>query len=129
MVLLSETQELALKGEFYYLLTPYLDGRPVDKIHEAMSGEATLEEVRRAIEILHDAGFLQESSSLPEPVAAFWSSLGHQGRPGERRSAKQTGRAAGAGRIARGAIPGGPAAVGLCARPFRGGESGPGAVR
>lgn len=78
VVLLSETQELALKGEFYFQLAPFIDGRPLTEIVEAMVSEATSEEVHQAIEILHEAGFLQERSTLPEAEVAFWSALGYE---------------------------------------------------
>jgi len=78
VVLLSEVHELALRGEFYYHLAPWLDGRTVDEIAGALHGQATPDEVRQAVDVLVQNGYAQELSEQPPEEAAFWSSLGLQ---------------------------------------------------
>ena len=77
VVLVSEIQELALQGELYAQLAPWIDGtRTIDEIVDAMSAHGTAKEIQEALGILREHGYVIDAPSVPTREAAFWSSCG-----------------------------------------------------
>lgn len=76
LILISETQELVLRGAFYHDLAPWIDGRSVDDIVQALQGTASGEDVRAALDILRRGGYVQEACDGDPGASAFWSAMG-----------------------------------------------------
>lgn len=75
--ILSENDEVLLRGETYVRLAPLLNGqRSIKEICEFFQGQISAPEVYYAIELLKREGYVVEATtSLPAEQAAFWQML------------------------------------------------------
>ncbi len=72
--LLSEVDQTALRGRLYELVTPCLDGRPVEELCAHLRGRASPAEVFYTLGQLEQKGYLtDEDAPLPAAESALWA--------------------------------------------------------
>jgi ribosomal protein S12 methylthiotransferase accessory factor len=73
LFLLSEQQQAVLQGSLYELITPYLDGRPVEEICDQLRGKITPAHIFYTLSQLEKRGYLTEASDdRPLAESALW---------------------------------------------------------
>jgi bacteriocin biosynthesis cyclodehydratase domain-containing protein len=77
VLLLSEAQGWALRGEVYELLAPLIDGsRDEDALADALAGKVERAMVYYALALLEKNGHIAESvPEIPKETAAFWHGM------------------------------------------------------
>ena len=77
VVLLAETYQSVLQGRLYELVTPLLDGRPVEEICQQLTGQATPAQVFYTLRKLDERGCLCEFDERLSPgEAGLWTVQG-----------------------------------------------------
>ena len=71
---LSELRQVILQGRLFELVTPYLDGRPVEQVCQQLAGKATPAQIFYTITALEKKGYLCESDAVSQSTdAAVWT--------------------------------------------------------
>ena len=85
--LLSERDQVVLRGALYCQLAPLLDGRrTTDAVVDALVDRATPAEVYYALNLLEQGGYVADvDTTLPPARAAFWEALGLSAQEAEQR--------------------------------------------
>ena len=78
VVLQSERGPAFLRGSVYFLVTPLLNGQfTVDEIVAYLHEQVSADEVRSALSLLHQRGYVGDVDSfVSSEQAIFWESLG-----------------------------------------------------
>ncbi len=74
--ILSGSEQIVLRGRLYELVTPLLDGRPVEEICAELSGHTEPAKVFYTISKLEQRGLVWEAGDAEGPNAARWSEQG-----------------------------------------------------
>jgi bacteriocin biosynthesis cyclodehydratase domain-containing protein len=71
---LSELRQVILQGRLFELVTPHLDGRPVEQVCQQLAGKATPAQIFYTITALEKKGYLCESDAVSQSTdAAVWT--------------------------------------------------------